>query len=476
VTANATRCYPPHLWVFAAAVVAPIITTCPSATAQPCAAFAWTQRDVIGPGARAFHTMAYDSARGVTELFGGFNGVQLGDTWEWDGTTWTQRPVGGPPARLAPAMVYDSFRHVAVLFGGSYDVDLGDTWEWDGTAWVLRSTSGPPARARHAMAYDSVRHVTVLFGGGEGGGGFSDTWEWDGVAWVQRATGTPPGRYSNTMAFDAARGVTVLFGGYGTIDGQESVCFGDTWEWDGADWALRATTGPSARAYPTITYDTVRDRVVLFGGYTCDGTRLDDTWEWDGTQWTQIAASGPSARGWHAMAFDAARGRSVLFGGFGTAGVPLGDTWELAFNSPVMIETEPQSQSVRIGRPVDFTVSAAGAVPVMYQWRRNGVALVDGGRIVGSNAPTLTINYVGFSDAGDYDAVVTSGVCSATSDAATLTVYCPADWNRDGTVNSQDYFDFLSAFFAGAGDFNSDGITNSQDFFDFISAFFAGCP
>jgi hypothetical protein len=61
-------------------------------------------------------------------------------------------------------------------------------------------------------------------------------------------------------------------------------------------------------------------------------------------------------------------------------------------------------------------------------------------------------------------------------DAGLTTPPCAPDINHDGVLSSQDFFDFLTGFFAGDADFNHSGGTDSQDFFDFLAAFFAGCP
>ena len=76
-------------------------------------------------------------------------------------------------------------------------------------------------------------------------------------------------------------------------------------------------------------------------------------------------------------------------------------------------------------------------------------------------------------------ATLTGGTFSITGGFwAVVLPRCDADINNEGVVNSQDFFDFLTAFFASnpLADFNRSGTINSQDFFDFLSAFFNGCP
>src|SRR5262245_47773942 len=73
---------------------------------------------------------------------------------------WTEPYLNG---RHGHAMAYDSARKVTVLFGGWDGTSDNGTWEWDGSAWTPRITSAPLSRYDHAMVYDSVRGVTVLF-------------------------------------------------------------------------------------------------------------------------------------------------------------------------------------------------------------------------------------------------------------------------------------------------------------------------
>ena len=92
---------------------------------------------------------------------------------------------------------------------------------------------------------------------------------------------------------------------------------GDTWEWDGKEWAQVSDMGPAARADAGMVFAADEKVCVLFGGNPAmrNGQLLGDTWRWDGTAWTEILDSGPTARyaTWHGL--DSNRNRVVLFGG-----------------------------------------------------------------------------------------------------------------------------------------------------------------
>lgn len=40
-----------------------------------------------------------------------------------------------------------------------------------------------------------------------------------------------------------------------------------------------------------MTYDTSRQKVVLFGGLAIDDSGMNYTWGWDGSEWTQVAVN-----------------------------------------------------------------------------------------------------------------------------------------------------------------------------------------
>ncbi len=262
----------------------------------------WAKKtSATSPTSQYSHAMAYDSVRGKVVLFGGSAGVNTynDETWEWDGTSWAKKTPadpegdGNPSARYWHAMAYDSARGKVVLFGGSTDSGSNnETWEWNGTSWTKKTPTdpegdgNPSARYSHAMAYDSARGKVVLFGGYAGGYN-GQTWEWDGTSWALKTPtdpegdGNPSARGRHAMAYDSARGKVVLFGG-GT-----SIVNNETWEWDGASWAKKTSAdpendgNPTARAGHAMAYDSVRGKVVLFGGYNTDSGYNNETWEFD---------------------------------------------------------------------------------------------------------------------------------------------------------------------------------------------------
>ena len=80
------------------------------------------------------------------------------------------------------------------------------------------------------------------------------------------------------------------------------------------------------------------------------------------------------------------------------------------------ITVQPRSTVAVIGTTVALSVTATGAAPLTYQWRREGINLD------GETSAAILFDLVALADGGGYDCIVTNGSGSVTSDVALLTV------------------------------------------------------
>ena len=189
----------------------------------------------------------------------------------------------------------------------------------------------PSPRLQAKMAFDEQARVGVLFGGrglDDGATGLvhanDETWVWIRDQWIQQFPATrPQARSAHSMTYDSQRGRVLLFGGRlesTELRGRFGLA-GDTWAWKNGEWQQIDTgAAPPARYYADMTYDRARDRVLLFGGYHygADGKTLEtlhDTWEFDGETWTEVqaTAAGPDVDK-PLLAYHIARKETILVG------------------------------------------------------------------------------------------------------------------------------------------------------------------
>jgi autotransporter-associated beta strand protein len=116
----------------------------------------------------------------------------------------------------------------------------------------------------------------------------------------------------------------------------------------------------------------------------------------------------------------------------------------VTFLNGAAIATQPTPAIAVSGSVVAFTVGATGD-GLVYNWRRNGTNLIDGGNISGSTTSNLVIFPVGASDVATslngYDVVVTN-ICGniVTSARVSLALDSAANltWSGDGISNLWD--------------------------------------
>jgi len=295
------------------------------------------------PTKRAWPGMAYDSANKKVILFGGaYENDYKDDTWAYDvaSNIWTtMNPSTKPSARERITMVYDSSNNLIILYGGCVGSSqfVDDTWVYDvdTNTWTEKNPSNHPnVEVEYALAYDSKNDLVVLFGGIHNGGGsfLDETWVYDvkNDIWTQKTpSNKPSGRGYFDMTYDSVNNKIVLFGGY---EGNSKYS-DETWLYDLKEdnWTQKnPTKKPLARSNHRMTYDPANNNVVLFGGQDGSNNDMNDTWFYDvaSNKWTQKNPSTkPSARRVPGMAYDSANKKVVLFGGVTAEGVNYNDTW-----------------------------------------------------------------------------------------------------------------------------------------------------
>jgi uncharacterized delta-60 repeat protein len=106
------------------------------------------------------------------------------------------------------------------------------------------------------------------------------------------------------------------------------------------------------------------------------------------------------------------------------AGVVTSSNAVLTVKDPYIF-ADPDSRSANAGNQATFTVHAEGTTPLIYQWRKNGTVLTNGGSVSGAATSTLTLTGVLKNDQAAYVATVSNAFGVVTSAVANLTVNDP---------------------------------------------------
>jgi N-acetylneuraminic acid mutarotase len=304
----------------------------------------WRKRaPTTSPTIRHDGAMIYSSVNSAVIMHGGWDGTNYRtETYKWDGSNWSDvTPVPNNIANLrGHGFSNDTDANRVIAFGGMITgaVLKNDTYEWNGSSWSVISPTGgtkPTARRYFAIAYDAYRQKTVLFGGLSGAGNENDTWEftYSTSTWAQQApAASPTVRNGGCMVYDPDRETVLMFGGY---DGSNRL--NQLYEYNGSTWTLITPSGydvPCVRAYFSMCYDSVRKKIIVFGGNPASGEYLADAWEYDSAAntWERMNAgfdagvTNPTARYYAMMAHHVSADQIVMFGGY-VGGASNAETW-----------------------------------------------------------------------------------------------------------------------------------------------------
>ena len=432
------------------------------------------------PSARFDGPIAYEPGGGQIFLFGGRDTSPRNDLWVYSiaDRRWTEiQPAGAlPPARSGHTLIFDAASNRLVAFGGQASGFFSDVWAFDLTrrTWNRLSAddAGPTKRYGHSAIYEPGRGRMIISHGFTSAGRFDDTWAFNLAAntWnnISPAGIRPLRRCLHHAAYDTTAGLMYLYGGCSS--GSGPCPQGDLWSFDLATntWTERTPqTSLPPREHYGMAFDTVRNRLIVFGGN--GNGQLNDTWEYNAQSraWTMATVSGPSpsARSRHESAYAMDRGASFFFGGSTASGL-TNELWMLSAGAAAIRPEISQAGlgnvfsgvggRVAPGEIVSLFGSGLGpATGVAFAFDNATGMLPTSGLGVGVSlngqpAPLYFVSagqvnvQVPYEVSGTTEARLVVTVNGQASDTVTLPVVAAKPglvtrvWNQDGSINAPD--------------------------------------
>lgn len=280
-----------------------------------------------------------DAATGTIVIYGGNDGPVVNqrssaqfrkDTWVFEpGIGWTEVVSDTDPGKRGRYAAVNDGNGRMLIFGGRfrkknttgfYDL-FNDVWAFDfaDRTWTeLDDGSGdaPDARYYPAGAWDASAGRFYIWGGATNQDPLiiepsAELWSWsDDEGWLQHEVGgdEPSRRMFFGDTYDSKRNRLIVFGGQrGDFS---SLAFHDLYALDLNDFTWErlhdgeSSKAPSTRMHGAVQYDELRDRYLLFGGHTDLGD-ANDLWEFD-----------PESKRWSVVY----RGDKIVGQGFGCIG------------------------------------------------------------------------------------------------------------------------------------------------------------
>ena len=184
-----------------------------------------------------------------------------------------------------------------------------------------------------------------------------------------------------------------------------------------------------SQTFATVAGQSYIVSFALYPSYSPQGSSNVVTAGLGGSTYAAVIPVGAPAGMWYyySTTFVASSSSSTLIienlnGTYNDVG-PFLDNVSVLFVQPSLmpsITQQPANITVVVGTNAAFTVAAAGAPQLTYQWQINGTNLTDSSHISGSTSTVLTISNALVGDAGNYDVVVSNSYGSVTSAMANL--------------------------------------------------------